>query len=87
MLALLQDTEDGSLDQDDVLERLEERLGDRLRAGDRDPNPRGELRWHAAARTARKELMDEGLLAQAGPGVWELTSAGRDAPSLPAPPD
>ena len=75
VLSVLQDAE-GPLEQDEVLTRLEGRLGDQLRAGDRDPNPRGELRWHAAARTARKGLIDEGLLEQAGPGVWELTRAG-----------
>ncbi len=75
VLAVLQDA-GGPLEQDDVLARLEERVGEQLRAGDRDPNPRGELRWHAAARTARKELIDEGLLAQAGPGVWALTREG-----------
>lgn len=67
---------DGALEQDEVLARLEGRVGDQLRAGDRDPNPRGELRWHAAARTARKELIDEGLLERAGPGIWALTREG-----------
>ncbi len=79
VLAVLQDAQ-RPLEQDDVLARLEDRIGERLRAGDRDPNPRGELRWHAAARTARKELIDEGLLDRAGPGIWALTRAGEVEP-------
>jgi hypothetical protein len=76
ILAVLQEAPEG-LAQDDVFDRLEERIGDSLRPGDRDPNPQGELRWRAAARKARKELMDDGLLAPAGPGVWRLTDEGR----------
>lgn len=76
ILGVLQDA-DGELDVDDVFERLEERVGEQLRSGDRDANPQGELRWHAAARKARKALMDEGLLEAAGPGVWRLSDEGR----------
>ncbi len=70
----------GRLDADEVFDRLEERLGDRLRPGDRESNPQGELRWRAAARRARKALIDDGLLVGA-PGAWELTEAGSDAAS------
>ncbi|WP_122816449.1 hypothetical protein [Nocardioides pantholopis] len=82
ILATLQEA-GGELAGDDVFERLEERIGDLLRPGDRDPNPQGELRWRAAARKARKALMDDGLLAAAGPGVWRLTDAGRTADPTP----
>ncbi|NYG55001.1 hypothetical protein [Nocardioides perillae] len=77
ILAVLQDAE-APLGHDEAFARLEERVGDALRPGDRDPNPQGEMRWRAAARKARKELIDEGLLAQA-PGTWGLTDAGRAA--------
>lgn len=84
ILAVLQAAGD-ELAQEEVFARLEERLGDALRPGDRDPNPQGELRWRAAARRARKELMDDGLVAQAAPGVWRLTEAGRTAEVPPLP--
>lgn len=69
IVAVLHDA-GGRLEADDVFAALEERV--ELRAGDRDPNPQGELRWRAAARKARKELIDSGVLAAAGPGVWQL---------------
>ena len=84
VLATLQDAE-GELEVDVVFERLEERVGDLLRPGDRETNPQGEMRWRAAARKARKALLDEGLLEPAGPGVWRLSAAGRRAPVTPAP--
>lgn len=80
ILGVLQDA-GGELDVDDVFERLEERVGDQLRSGDRETNPQGELRWHAAARKARKALLDEGLLETAGPGVWRLSDLGRQTTS------
>lgn len=82
ILATLQDA-GGELDTDDVFERLEERLEERLRPGDREKNPQGELRWRAAARKARRALMDEGLLAEAGVGVWRLTDLGQRADVTP----
>lgn len=67
---------DGDLDGDDVFDRLEDRIGDQLRPGDRETNPQGELRWRAAARKARKALIDDGLL-DAAPGTWRLSDLGR----------
>lgn len=67
---------DGDLEGDDVFERLEERFGEQLRPGDRETNPQGELRWRAAARKARKALIDDGLL-EAAPGTWRLSDLGR----------
>lgn len=84
ILATLQDA-GGELDTDDVFARLEERVADLLRPGDRETNPQGELRWRAAARKARRALMDEGLLAEAGVGVWRLTSTGLRADVTPGP--
>ncbi len=65
---------------------LEVRIGDRLRPGDRETNPQGELRWRAAARRARKSLMDDGLLETA-PGVWRLSALGRAPSSRRTEPD
>ncbi|WP_166133895.1 hypothetical protein [Nocardioides ochotonae] len=62
----------GELDGEGMFEALEERLADVLKPGDREKNPQGELRWRAAARKARKELIDTGVLVAAGPGVWKL---------------
>lgn len=69
IIAALQDA-GGTLEADDMFAALEERVA--LRHGDRETNPQGELRWRAAARRARKELIDTGVLAAAGPGVWRL---------------
>ncbi|WP_244931610.1 hypothetical protein [Nocardioides sp. W7] len=77
ILSALQDAE-GELDGDEVFVHLEVRIGDQLRPGDREANPQGELRWRAAARKARKSLMDDGLL-EAAPGVWRLSELGRSA--------
>jgi hypothetical protein len=82
ILSALQDA-DGELEADEIFVHLEVRIGDRLRPGDRETNPQGELRWRAAARRARKSLMDDGLLETA-PGVWRLSALGR---STVLPPD
>ncbi|WP_182525878.1 hypothetical protein [Nocardioides dongkuii] len=84
VLATLQEA-GGELDVDDVFTRLEERVGDLLRPGDHESNPQGELRWRAAARKARKALMDEGYLTAAAPGVWRLTESGLHADVTPEP--
>lgn len=60
----------GRLEAEEMFAALEARV--ELRPGDRETNPQGELRWRAAARKARKELIDSGVMAQAGPGVWQL---------------
>lgn len=63
-----------ALTTEDALARLEERVGDQLRAGDRETSPQGELRWRTAARKARRELANAGVLAADQPGVWRLRS-------------
>jgi hypothetical protein len=68
----------GALDADGLFEELETRLEEVLKPGDREAMPTGELRWRYAARKARKELIDDGLLEGAKPGAWVLTSEGRD---------
>jgi hypothetical protein len=73
ILVVLEDA-GGELDVEDVLERLETRLADSFRAGDHETTPNGELRWHYAARRARQELIDEGLISRGRPGTWTLAS-------------
>lgn len=68
----------GELAGDDFFDALERRMDVVLLPGDREAMPQGELRWRFAARRARKELMDEEILvAQAGPGVWRLSSGAQ----------
>ncbi len=76
----------GQAESDDLLSDLEQRLGDVLRPGDLESGPTGELRWRTAARTARKELADDGLLLAPRPGTWALTDRGRVewVPDLPS---
>lgn len=62
----------GELEADDLFTRLGEVLGDRLRPGDTEKTPEGELRWHYAARRARQALIREGLMAKGVPGMWTL---------------
>jgi hypothetical protein len=66
----------GRLEADDLMLELEVQLDDRLTAGDRERSPQGGDRWHVAVRKQRKELIDEGLVMPAQPGVWQLTSRG-----------
>src|SRR6478736_5492602 len=47
----------GELDQEDLFERLEELMAERLTEADRQTTPEGELRWRLAARKARQSLL------------------------------
>ena len=76
ILAVL-DEAGGELPGDAVLEAVEARLGEDLLEGDRQLTPEGELRWRYAARRARQQLIQQGLMAKSRPGIWELTAAGR----------
>lgn len=71
ILVVLEDA-GGELDVDEVYHRLEARLDGSFRAGDHETSPNGELRWHYAARRARQELADEGLISKGRPGIWSL---------------
>ena len=62
----------GELDVDDLYLELEIAAEDQLRPGDSETTPSGELRWQYAARRARLELVDEGLMVKGTPGVWRL---------------
>ncbi len=66
----------GEQEADLVLAALEERLAEVLKPGDHETGPTGEVRWRTAARWARKELADDGLLVAPQPGVWALTDEG-----------
>lgn len=75
IVAVLQEA-GGQLDGDVVFERLEARIGEHLLAGDSETTPEGELRWRRAARVARRNLTNDGLIATGTPGVWQLTASG-----------
>ena len=62
----------GELSADDVLDALREAIGDRLRPGDEEKTPGGELRWHYAARRARQALVAEGVMVTGTHGMWTL---------------
>jgi hypothetical protein len=66
----------GELDAEDLFLELEIVAEDRLRPGDLETTPEGELRWRYAARSARIALIDEGLMTRTTPGVWKLAGPG-----------
>lgn len=76
ILAVL-DEAGGELPADDVLAAVEGRIAEHLLEGDRQLTPEGELRWRYAARRARQQLVQQGLMTKSRPGIWELTAAGR----------
>lgn len=69
--------EEGALETDEVMARLEERMAEVLLERDRQKAPTGEVRWQTAARAERKAMIDEGLIFPAQPGIWQLTDRGR----------
>jgi hypothetical protein len=62
----------GELENDEFFLELELLAADTMLAGDRDKTPEGEERWRYAARRARVELINEGLMTKSRPGVWQL---------------
>lgn len=62
----------GELEADELFLELEILAEGLLKPGDSETTPEGELRWRYAARRARVELIDAGLMTKAGPGVWKL---------------
>jgi hypothetical protein len=74
ILAVLQEA-GGELDADELFLELEILLEDRLLTGDRETTPTGEPRWQYAARRARVELIDAGVMTKGVPGVWKLAEA------------
>jgi hypothetical protein len=75
ILAVLEEA-GGELDADELFLELEIMAEGRLRPGDRETTPMGELRWQYAARRARLALVDEGLMTKGKPGVWQLSRPG-----------
>ena len=78
ILAVLRDA-GTPLETDEMLLELEIRLDGQLKERDVERAPTGEVRWHTAARSERKAMIDEGLVVPAQPGIWELTDRGRRA--------
>jgi hypothetical protein len=67
----------GSAPANDVIDALEERMGDALKDRDRETLRNGEVRWRNRARFARLRMKERGLLSNASPrGVWEITEVG-----------
>ncbi len=67
----------GSAPANDVINALEERLGDELKDRDRERLRNGEVRWRNRARFARLRMKEHGLLSKTSPrGVWEITELG-----------
>ncbi|MFT3873705.1 MAG: hypothetical protein QM714_13865 [Nocardioides sp.] len=62
----------GELEAEEAFLELEILTEDRLLPGDHEMTPEGELRWRSAARRARIELIDEGLMSKPAPGIWQL---------------
>ncbi|MDT9591514.1 hypothetical protein RDV89_00445 [Nocardioides zeae] len=75
LLATLAD-HDGRLERDLALEEVGRRMADVLQRDDLGIGPSGEVRWRTVALKERRALVDAGLVGSAGPGLWELTSAG-----------
>ena len=62
----------------DVIAALEDRIGSRLTARDRDVLGMGEVRWKNRARFARLRMKELGLVSSESPrGIWEITEEGR----------
>ncbi len=62
----------GELEAEEAFLELEILTEDRLLPGDHEMTPEGELRWRSAARRARIELINEGLMSKPAPGIWQL---------------
>jgi hypothetical protein len=69
---------DGKAKGRDVIAALENRLGSRFTARDRDRLGMGEVRWKNRARFARLRMKELGLVSSDSQrGVWEITEEGR----------
>ncbi|HET8813777.1 MAG TPA: winged helix-turn-helix domain-containing protein [Solirubrobacterales bacterium] len=72
------DENDGAAPSNDVLDALEERMGDKFTAKDREPLRSGAIRWRNRARFARLRMKERGLLSdRSHRGIWEITPFGR----------
>lgn len=71
----------GQLEAEELFLELEILADDQLRPGDRETTPEGEPRWQSAARRARVQLINEGVMTKGRPGIWQLarpSQAGAD---------
>jgi hypothetical protein len=69
----------GRAAKNEVLDALEQILGERLTDLDRAPLNSGEIRWRNRAQFARLRLVQRGDMATGSPrGVWELADPGRE---------
>src|SRR5215207_8775208 len=63
----------GSAHANDVIDALEERMGDALKDRDRETLRNGEVRWRNRARFARLRMKERGLLSDTSQrGLWEI---------------
>lgn len=65
----------------EVLDRVYEKMKDKLNKYDLDPLPSDPkaIRWKNTAQWAKVEMVKKGLLSSKAPkGVWEITQRGRD---------
>lgn len=63
----------------EVLQRVGDQMHSRLNEFDLGRLKSGEVRWRNAARWARQNMIEEGLLSDRSPiGIWEITPKGRE---------
>jgi hypothetical protein len=70
----------GELETDEFFAHLETLVEGRLLPEDSSTTPEGELRWRYAARRARVELINDGLMTKTRPGVWQLAPRDQHRP-------
>src|SRR5437870_9961995 len=72
----------GRVRVEDVIRKLEEKMGTRLTAHDFETIRSGQIRWENTVKFARKHMIDRFnpplLNPDSGHGWWEITEAGRD---------
>jgi hypothetical protein len=69
----------GAAPSGDVLEALDERMGDMFTRKDRELIASGAIRWRNRARFARLRMKERNLLSGTSQhGVWEITDEGRE---------
>lgn len=71
----------GSASMNDVLDKVEKLMSQKLNAYDRQTLPSDPTipRWRNTAQWARAAMVKEGLLSSDSPrGVWEITDSGRE---------
>ena len=68
----------GEAPSNDVIDALEEKMGDLLSDRDRGRHESGEVRWRNRARFARLSMKERGLISDTSRrGIWAITDRGR----------